>query len=44
MPAEKILRIKFENILLISFFLRNIRDVNFLTEIYYRSRKTVARE
>jgi hypothetical protein len=36
--------IKFENILLIRFFLTNIRDVNLLAEIYPRSRTTVSRK
>ena len=35
-------RIKFENIRMICIFLKNIRDVKVLTEIYRRSRTTVS--
>jgi hypothetical protein len=37
-------RIKFENIMFILFFLRNIRDTNFFTKIYHRYRTTVAQK
>ena len=37
-------RIKFENILFIQFFLRNIWNVKSFVEIYHRSRTTVTRK
>jgi hypothetical protein len=37
-------RIKFENILFIQFFARNIRDAKSFTKIYHRFRTTIARK